>query len=301
MQNLKIAFIGAGNMASALAEGILQKKIIAPKKLYMVDRNQSKRDRWQEEGAKVFASAQDIFGKCEVIFLAIKPQGLKDFFNENRLALKANISDLSDKNRLALKKANKPSASLAKAPLEFSKKSPLIISILAGTSIKTLESFFVNLPIIRLMPNLPARIGFGMSGACANSRVSDKSKDLVDFLLKSSGASIWVDENQIDGVTAISGSGPAYFFYIFELMQKKAQALGFSEAQARELVLNTALGATQMALSSDKPAEDLKNMVISKGGTTFAAIESLKEANLKLLLAEAIDAALTRAEELSKI
>lgn len=290
MQTTKIAFIGAGNMASALAEGILQKKLVSEQNMFFVDRNQEKRDFWQRRGARVFAQAESVFGLCEVIFLAIKPQGLAEFFNQNLVALKRKVLDL-----------NQPQMASAQAPVAFCATKPLIISVLAGTNLNTLANFFIDLPIIRAMPNLPASVGFGMSGICANTKVDAQASLVGEKLLNASGACVWVEEQQLDGVTAISGSGPGYFFYLFELMQKSAEKLGFSPEIARELVLQTALGATQMALSSGKSASQLKAMVSSKGGTTTAALQELERQKLEEVLDSAIQKAWQRAQQLSKI
>lgn len=308
MQNLNVGFIGAGNMASALAQGILNAQIVNAKNLFMIDKNLEKRDFWQAKGAGVFADAQDAFGLCDVIFLAIKPQGLKDFFAENKVALEQKILDINSQttNHQTKNQSNKINEKEKKqnqtqAPLPFSKTNPLIISVLAGTSLQTLQEFFVNLPIVRVMPNLAATLGLGMSGACANSWTDKSAKDMSEKLLKASGACIWVKEEQINAVTAISGSGPAYFFYIFEIMQNAAQNLGFSLEEANQLVLQTALGATQLALVGDKTSAQLKEMVTSKGGTTFAALQTFQDKGLQQVLEQGIHSALNRAEELSKI
>lgn len=283
----KIGFIGAGNMSSALAEGLLRGGIVEASELHMADRNASRREFWTGKGARVYERGGELIGECEIVFIGIKPQGLAELLEE----LKGVVAE-----KLEL------GTSTSIKTEEFSKEKPIIVSILAGTRVETLEEFFKGLPIVRVMPNLPATIGFGTSGIYANDVSGARVREVAEAMINSSGLCVWVDkESKIDEITSISGSGPAYFFQIFEIMQEEARAQGFTEAEAKELVLQTALGSTNMALGAEKTARELREMVTSKGGTTFAALESFRAGGLSSTIRGGMQAALSRARELSKL
>lgn len=180
---------------------------------------------------------------------------------------------------------------------------PLIISIAAGVREKTLLKWFgSNIPLVRTMPNTPAMIQSGATVLHAAAGVSDQQKDLAENILRAVGLTRWVDDEcMMDAVTALSGSGPAYFFLVMEAMENAATKLGLSPENARILTLQTALGASRMAIESrDGPAE-LRRRVTSPGGTTEQAIKTLEEGGLHELFEKALSDACNRSIELSNL
>ncbi|MBV1876460.1 MAG: pyrroline-5-carboxylate reductase [Pseudomonadales bacterium] len=186
-------------------------------------------------------------------------------------------------------------------PLKNQAKDKLFISVAAGITTKSLAHWLGDsTSIIRCMPNTPALVQQGMTGLFANSRVSESQKTIAEAILQSVGLTEWFEkEDALDAVTAISGSGPAYYFLVMEAMQNAAIALGLSTEVSRKLVLQTALGAAQMASESELDTEQLRTNVTSPGGTTAAALEQLIEAGLPDSFDKAIIAAFKRSKELS--
>jgi pyrroline-5-carboxylate reductase len=181
-------------------------------------------------------------------------------------------------------------------------KRPLIISIAAGVLINSIDTWLGGeLPIIRCMPNTPALVQSGVTGLFANTEVTDAQRLLADDILSSVGTAIWIEnESLLDAVTAISGSGPAYFFYLIEAMIDAGQTLGLSETQSRQLTIATATGAAKLISSSDQTAHALRLAVTSKGGTTEAAINTLQEHDMKNIIELAIKNAAIRSHQLSE-
>jgi pyrroline-5-carboxylate reductase len=178
---------------------------------------------------------------------------------------------------------------------------PLIISIAAGITSGQLERWLGgNLPVVRAMPNTPALVGAGATGLFANTWVSARQKQSADELLKSTGLTVWIDdESLMDAVTALSGSGPAYVFLLAEAMQAAGEAQGLPTEAARALAVQTLAGAAQMLAESAEPAAVLRQRVTSPGGTTQAALESFEAGGFRALVASAIAAATRRGRELS--
>lgn len=174
------------------------------------------------------------------------------------------------------------------------------ISIAAGFSTASLAAALGDRPIVRIMPNLPALIGRGVNGLYANAKCEVGHRNLASALAQSTGRAIWVDtEDEIDRITAIAGSGPGYVFEILRSYIAAAEAMGFDKETARTLVLDTVGGAVEMAARSDQTAEELRNSVMSKQGTTQAGIEALtRDGLLERLIADAAQAAYERAREL---
>jgi pyrroline-5-carboxylate reductase len=176
---------------------------------------------------------------------------------------------------------------------------PLVLSIAAGVRAQTIGQWLTTGRIVRAMPNMPALIRAGVSAAIALPDVSAAERQHADEILRAVGTVIWLDdESMLDAVTALSGSGPAYVFYFIEAMQAVAREMGFSEAHARALTLQTFAGAAQLALQSDESASALRAKVTSKGGTTAAALESLERDKVAEAIARAVRAAAARAHEL---
>jgi pyrroline-5-carboxylate reductase len=178
---------------------------------------------------------------------------------------------------------------------------PLIISIAAGIREASLNQWLGGgLPIVRCMPNTPALVQTGATGLVANAQVSKAQRNLAESILRAVGITVWFEhEASIDAVTAVSGSGPAYFFLVMEAMQAAAQNLGMSVDEAQLLVVQTALGAARLALESGEPAAELRRKVTSKGGTTEAALKVLNDGGLPALFEQALQAAAQRSRELA--
>ena len=178
---------------------------------------------------------------------------------------------------------------------------PAIVSVAAGIPLSALENWLGNsLAIVRAMPNTPAKVLSGATGLFANPQVEAEQKAIVEKIFAAIGYACWVDtEAQIDAVIAVSGSGPAYFFRIMEIMQKVGQELGLPEQIARDLSLKTVLGAARMATESGTSATQLREQVTSPGGTTQAALQSFEQQNLEDVFRKAMNSALERAEVMS--
>ncbi|MGV7208538.1 pyrroline-5-carboxylate reductase [Oxalobacteraceae bacterium A2-2] len=266
---MKIAFIGGGNMATALVAGLAGKQV-AGEHLHVVDPNQAALDKLQAQfGVSTAAALGAPVAGADVIVLAVKPQNMREVAQQL-------------------------------APLLAGGAQPLVISIAAGIRVADLARWLDGYgAIVRCMPNTPALIGQGITGMVAGGGVSAAQRASADAILRAVGATVWLDsEEQIDAVTALSGSGPAYVFYFMEAMQQAAVELGLSQEQGMQLALATFAGASQLAQQSGEPASVLRERVTSKGGTTYAALSSMDAASVKAGFLTGIKAAAARAREL---
>lgn len=179
---------------------------------------------------------------------------------------------------------------------------PLVVSIAAGLTTATLDAWLGGgLPLVRVMPNTPSLVGKGAAGLYANSAVSDAQKQAIQAVFASIGSALWVDdENLLHGVTALSGSGPAYFFLFLEALEAAATQAGIDAATARELAIQTMAGAAEMAARSDEDPAQLKRNVMSPGGTTERAIRAFEDGGLRDLVRQAFDAAYQRSQEMAR-
>ncbi len=262
---MKVAFVGGGNMASALIGGMLQAGFNASDIDVIEIDSQRADELGRRFGVSVHASCDAWLQASDVVVLAVKPQQIKQAAIELRPHL----------------------------------RQPLLLSIAAGVQARTIAGWLDTFTVVRAMPNLPALIRAGITGAVALPQVSAEHKAFADRILGAVGAVIWLDnEALLDGVTALSGSGPAYVFYFIEAMQVAARALGFDEAQARALAVHTFTGAAQLAAQSEESAGVLREKVTSKGGTTAAALASFDHDRVDQAIARAINAAAARAREL---
>ena len=264
-----ITFIGAGNMARSLIIGLLQDK--ANVLLRVADPDPQQLDAIRQHWPDVQATqdnAEALQG-ADVVVLAVKPQVMREVLEP--------LADLAQRTR------------------------PLVISIAAGLREAALNQWLGgNLPIVRCMPNTPALVQTGATGLVANAQVSQAQRNLAESILRAVGITVWfAEEASIDSVTAVSGSGPAYFFLVMEAMQAAAQNLGMSAEDAQLLVVQTALGAARLALESGEPAAELRRKVTSKGGTTEAALKVLNDGGLPALFEQALQAAAKRSRELA--
>lgn len=270
--NKVITFIGAGNMSRSLIAGLTKGDTQFDIRISDPDPDQLKgiQDHWTSVTA--FADNIEAIKGADVVVLAVKPQLMQ----------------------------------LVCDPLQdiINTEKPLIISIAAGITISNIALWLKNesATIVRCMPNTPALVQAGMTGLFANSGVSKEQSNIADSILRAVGDTLWLNtEDALDAVTAVSGSGPAYYFLVMESMQKAAQELGLNAEDARLLVLQTALGAAKLAIESNDGAATLRKRVTSKGGTTEAALNKLVAGGLPALFEEAMVAAAIRSKELSQL
>jgi pyrroline-5-carboxylate reductase len=264
---MKISFIGGGNMATALIAG-LAGNLAAPGDIHVVDPNPDALARLQAQyGVTTATEIDTAVAASSAIVLSVKPQQMR----EVALRLQPHLDT-----------------------------KPLVLSIAAGIRGADLSRWLNGYgAIVRTMPNTPALIGQGITGMVAMAGASSAQKDLADAILRAVGQTVWLDdEAQIDPVTAVSGSGPAYVFYFLEAMQQAAVEMGLSPEQGKQLALATFTGAAQLAAASDEPVELLRQRVTSKGGTTYAAITSMEQAGVKEAIVAAMKAAAARGREL---
>ncbi|MFD2192002.1 pyrroline-5-carboxylate reductase [Pistricoccus aurantiacus] len=265
-----VTFIGAGNMASAIFGGMIESGY--PRGAITATARSLERLETLERQYALNTTTDNpaAVAQADVVVLAVKPQVMREVCAELRDAVQA--------------------------------RKPLILSVAAGLDAATLEDWLGgDLALIRCMPNTPSLVGAGASGLFANDRVDETQRELATELLEAVGLVEWVeDEALLEAVTAISGSGPAYFFLVFEAMIEAGQQLGLSEESARRLALQTGYGAACMARKSDLTPAELKRNVMSPGGTTEQAIESLEQAGLRQAFSEAMTACARRARAMAK-
>lgn len=262
----RIAFVGGGNMASALIGGLIGNGVSSDL-LGAADIAAEQRERLAAKfGIKVSERPSDIASEADTIVLAVKPQ--------NMLEVARELAPLLDKQ--------------------------LVVTIAAGIRTSDLARWLGGYArIVRVMPNTPALIGAGISGMYARPEVSAPEKARAEAVLRAVGDAIWVErEDLIDAVTAVSGSGPAYVFYFIEAVRKAALEMGFAPADAQKLVMGTFDGAVRLAQASDEDVAVLRQRVTSKGGTTERALATMESASVAEQIAGAVHAAMQRAEEL---
>jgi pyrroline-5-carboxylate reductase len=269
MQNdLKISFIGGGNMAAALLGG-LAGKLTAGANIHVVDINADALARLQQQfGVTVAPRIDGAVAASDVIVLAVKPQQMRE----------------------------------VAAQLQPHIGQQLVLSIAAGIRGTDLSRWLGGHgAVVRTMPNTPALIGQGITGMAALPGVSASQHEAADAIMRAVGATVWLDdESLIDPVTAVSGSGPAYVFYFIEAMQQAAQEMGLSVEQGTQLAIATFTGAAHLAAQSPDPVSVLRERVTSKGGTTYAALTSMEAAGVKEGIVKALHAAAARGRELGE-
>ncbi len=269
MKNSTIGFIGGGNMAASLIGGIIAGGCDAAS-IHVSDPSAERCDWLSGQfGINVGSDNVALADACEVIVLAVKPQMLRPVCE-----------------------------GLAEVVRE---RKPLVISVAAGIRIADIERWLGGeAAVVRTMPNTPALLQSGATGLYANPQVSASQRELAEGIMRAVGLALWLDdEAQMDAVTALSGSGPAYFFLVIEVMQAAGEKLGLEADTARLLALQTAFGAARMALESPDDAATLRKKVTSPGGTTERAIGILEDGGLRGLFEQAMQGAATRAAELA--
>ncbi|MFZ2172101.1 MAG: pyrroline-5-carboxylate reductase [Methylococcaceae bacterium] len=270
MKIQKIGFIGGGNMAFSLISGLIASGH-SPQQIWVSDINPDTLKSLASNLNVNTANSNDaVINEVDVVVLAVKPQ--------------------------VLSSVAKSAAAL------IQKRKPLVVSIAAGISQRSMSQWLgIDTAIVRCMPNTPALVLTGATALHANAKVTAEQRDLAENIMRSVGIALWVeDENEIDAVTAVSGSGPAYYFLLMEAMEKAAVELGLSEATARLLVQQTALGAAKIALESSESPELLRKRVTSPGGTTQQAIETFEQGGFIQLVSKALHAARDRSIEMSR-
>jgi pyrroline-5-carboxylate reductase len=266
----KIGFIGGGNMASSLISGLIASGH-SPQHLWVSDINPDTLTALAKNlNVHTSASNDTVINEVDVIVLAVKPQTLS-------------------------------TVAKSATPLIRQKKT-LVVSIAAGISQHSLSQWLgADTAIVRCMPNTPALVLTGATALHANTSVTPEQRDLAENIMRSVGIALWVkDESELDAVTAVSGSGPAYYFLLMEAMEKAALELGLNEVTARLLVQQTALGAAKIALESSESPEQLRKRVTSPGGTTQQAIATFEQGGFTGLVSKALHAARDRSIEMSK-
>ncbi len=271
MSNPNIAFIGGGNMARSLVGGLISAGTSRTRISVSEPQVELRNKLHQDFGVHVHAENISVATGAHVIVLAVKPQVLKEVV-------------------------------VLLGPL-VAEYRPLLISVAAGVTTPSIQRWTGGHPaLVRVMPNTPALIGAGISGLYANGNVSPNQRELAETIMRAVGKTIWIeDESLMDTVTAVSGSGPAYFFYIMQAIKDAAVTEGLDSDTARLLVLETALGAARLAVESVENPGTLQERVTSPGGTTEAAINVLDSSGVSEAFGKAVSAARARGGGLAKL
>lgn len=265
MQPHHIAFIGGGNMATAMVSGLL-KQGFPTGHIHVVEPFEEARERLRVQlGVSAQPESGPYLAQAGVVIWAVKPQSFKE----------------------------------AALQSQSHTREALHISVAAGIPSSSIATWLGNERVIRTMPNTPALIGKGITGLFARPAVTEADRQHAERVVSGMGQFLWLtEEGQLDAVTALSGSGPAYMFYFMEAMTAAGAEMGLEREQAYQLAVATFIGAGELARSSHEPPEILRQRVTSKGGTTHAAITSMDDSHIKDLFAKALFAAHHRAREM---
>jgi pyrroline-5-carboxylate reductase len=268
----RLGLLGGGNMAEAIIKGVIAAGILRPSELFVTDISEDRRRLLRETyGVEVFEKNGELVSQVDVVLFAVKPQNMPVVLEEIR---------------------------------PVARPEQLFVSICAGTTTaiieKGLESPAHGTPrVVRVMPNTPALISMGMAGMCKGAHASDADIDRARVIFDAVGEVVAVPESMMDAVTALIGSGPAYVFYLIESLIEAARKHGFSDEQARSMVLATVRGAATLAHGSPLPPAQLRRNVTSPGGTTAAGLAVLEERKVKDAFIACVDAAEHRGKELA--
>ena len=269
MNDNTVAFIGAGNMARCVIAAMVRAGYPA-QNIIAANRSQPKLTALAADfGIQTTLDNVEAVTKADVIVLAVKPQMMQELCE----------------------------ALISAAP-EIAEK--LFVTLAAGITVARYQQWLGNVRLVRAMPNTPSLVGLGVTGLLPQG-CSNYEKAFVDHMFSGTGMNVWLDnEAQIDHVIAVTGSSPAYFFYFMQAMQQKAELLGFTAAEAKAMVAQTALGSATMALQSELSFAELRAQVTSKGGTTHEAISTFTAEGLETMVDKAMQAAIDRAEAMAK-
>ncbi|MDQ0269352.1 pyrroline-5-carboxylate reductase [Cytobacillus purgationiresistens] len=264
----KIAFIGAGSMAEALISGMIKNNLIDGDHIWVTNKcNHEKLNQLQAQyHVQITYDLQSLFKETNIVFLAMKPKDVAEAVHKIKAYLK---------------------------------KDMLIISVLAGVSINSIESLAEEeLAIVRAMPNTSATVGRSASALSINNRVTAEQMKLVQQIFETVGLATTVREDQLDAVTGLSGSGPAYIYYLAEAMEKSAEEIGLEKGMAKKFIIQTLIGAAEMLDKSPKESEQLRKDVTSPGGTTEAGLKVLDEHAVQQAVIDCIKEATAQSKKL---
>jgi pyrroline-5-carboxylate reductase len=268
LKGKKIAIIGGGKMGSIIAQGLIAHKIIPGKDIIVTDIDAARLNFLRSSlKLKVSQNNEKSVKGADIIILAVKPQNMASTLKEISSAIN---------------------------------KSKLVISIAAGITTNFIEkSLTKGVRVLRVMPNTPALIGEGAAAVAKGSCAKKSDIQLAHIIFNAVGISVEVEEALIDAVTGLSGSGPAYFFLIIEALIEAGLKTGLSRALAKQLATQTMLGAARLCIESDKEPAQLREMVTSPNGTTFAGLKVMEEKNIRAIIVSAVEAATKRSKELA--
>ena len=269
-QQYELGFLGAGNMAEAIARAAIDKAVLKPEQMIAADPNKLRRSVISQIGIATNSDNAKVIGRSKQVLIAVKPQVM-----------------------------GQAAADLAR----YGTDSQVILSIMAGVSTQKLTRAITDQGadkpprVVRIMPNTPLQVGYGMAAVALGEQASPGDEALAMRLFGAAGKVILLDESKLDAITALSGSGPAYVFYLAQAMQRAASELGLAD-HGNILVRQTILGAAQLLAASEESPEQLRRKVTSPGGTTEAAINYLDKNNTEKIVVDAIKAAKQRSIEL---
>jgi pyrroline-5-carboxylate reductase len=274
LKNKKIGFIGGGNMAEALIKGLVSASFIEAKNIFASEPSQSKRDALHAAyKIKVTGDNRELTKKCDIIILAVKPQILKEVL--------ADIGSLVNSGKL-------------------------VISVAAGVPISIIDESLRGdtndkFSVVRTMPNTPALVQEGVTAIASGKNVTKMDVKIAHRIFEAVGCTVDVEEDQLDAVTGLSGSGPAYIFMLIESLSDAGVKMGLSREVANTLTIQTVLGAAKLARETGKHPGELKDMVTSPAGTTIAGLHALEEGGLRTTMMNAVEDATLRSRELGQI
>ena len=263
-----LGFLGFGNMGGAILSGLIEAGTVSADRALVFDIDPKKNAKAKASGATVVSAPEELADKSDTLVLAVKPQTMAEALEQIRPGVSSKT---------------------------------LVISIAAGISISYVqERLGRDIRVVRVMPNTPALVAAGAAGIALSENCTEDDAKAARTIFEAIGIAEMVPETMMDAVTALSGSGPAYFFYTVECLVRAAVAQGMDEAQAARLAAQTLLGAGRLLKESGEPASVLRERVTSKGGTTAAALEAFRQGDLEGVLASGINAAVARSKELGK-
>ena len=274
LKNKKLGFIGGGNMAEAMIKGLLSASFIEAKNIFVSEPSEAKRDTLHAEyKIKVSADNRELVKKCDILILVVKPQIFQEVL--------VDICSLVDSDKL-------------------------VISIAAGVPISIIDDALrgdknKKFSIVRTMPNTPALVQEGVTAIASGQHVSKTDVKIAHRIFEAVGCTVDVEEDQLDAVTGLSGSGPAYIFMLIEALSDAGVKMGLSREVSTTLTIQTVLGSAKLARESGKHPGELKDMVTSPGGTTISGLHALEEGSLRTTLMNAVEDATLRSRELGQI
>ena len=274
LKNKKLGFIGGGNMAEAMIKGLLSASFIEAKNIFVSEPSEAKRDTLHAEyKIKVSADNRELVKKCDILILAVKPQIFQEVL--------VDICSLVDSDKL-------------------------VISIAAGVPIAIIDDALrgdknKKFSIVRTMPNTPALVQEGVTAIASGKHVNKTDVKIAHRIFEAVGRTVDVEEDQLDAVTGLSGSGPAYIFMLIEALSDAGVKMGLSREVSTTLTIQTVLGSAKLARESGKHPGELKDMVTSPGGTTISGLHALEEGSLRTTLMNAVEDATRRSRELGQI